>query len=114
MHVRKRSARRPHGRHEVELERPLPVVVGELRELANLGAAGVVDEAVDPAEPLDRRCNQPIRRAALGQVGGDVQLTRPAGAPSGRDDVRAFVGEAPRDLEADAAGRAGDEADLAC
>ena len=108
------GARRPHGRHQVELERPLPVVVGELRELADLGAPDVVDEAVDPAEPLDRRCDEAICRAALGQVGGDVQLAGPAGAPSGRDDVGAFVGEAPRDLETDAARRAGDEADLAC
>ena len=114
LHVRQRGARRAHGGHQVELERPLPVVVGQLRELADLGAAGVVDEAVDAAETLDRGRDEAIRCAALGQVGGDVELARPVVAPSRRHDVRTFGGEARRDLEADAGGRAGDETDLAC
>ena len=53
-------------------------------------------------------------RAALGQVGGDVELARPVVAAPGRDDVRALGGEPRRDLEADAGRRAGDETDLAC
>ena len=92
----------------------LPVVVGELSELADVGAAGVVDEAVDAAEALDRRGDEPVGRAALGQVGGDVELARSFVAPSRRHDVRAFAREARRDLEPDAGRRAGDETDLAC
>ena len=113
-HVRERGARGAHGGHQVELEGPLPVVVGELGELADVRAAGVVDEAVDAAEALDRVGDDTVGGVALGQVGGDVKLARPFVAAPGRDDVRAFGCEPRRDLEADAGRRAGDETDLAC
>ncbi len=113
-HVRQRSARGAHGGHQVELERLLPVVVGELAELADVRSAGVVDEAVDAAEALDRGGDEPVCGTALRQVGCDMELARAVVAAPGRDDVRALGGKSRRDLEADAGRRAGDETDLSC
>ena len=76
-HPRQRRAGGADGAHQVELERRLPVGVGQLVELADLGAADVVDEAVDAAEPLDRGRDDPLRLAGPREVGRDVHVAGP-------------------------------------
>ena len=78
--------------------------------------ADVVDETVDAAELRLHLAYEPLRLAGLPEVGGDVERLADAGralAAPARDDGRALGGEQPRGLQADAAGRAGDEADAA-
>ena len=62
----------------------LPVVVGQLAELADVGAADVVDEPVDAAEALDRRRDEcaPPRRARV-RSPATCSVARPVGAAAG-------------------------------
>ncbi len=107
--VRQRGTRRANGAHQVQLERRLPVVVGQIVELLGPRSADVVYEAVEVAEALDGGSDQPLRLTALREIAGDVQLADPRFAPTTRDDTRAFGLKLPRNLEADAARRAGDQ-----
>ena len=59
----------------------LPVVVGQLGELADLGAADVVDEAVDAAETLERSRDQPLGLA------GSARSATTCSSPSPRRAV---------------------------
>jgi hypothetical protein len=111
-HVRKRCARRAHGAHQVQLERPLPVVIGQLVEAADLRPAHVVDEAVEAAEALDRRADDVLGTAGAREVGGDVDVPRPLVAPAGRDHEGAFSAQLERHLTSDAGGRAGHDTHL--
>ena len=111
-HPGQRSARRANGTHQVELEGRLPVGVGQLAERTDLGAADVVDEAVDAAELRFRGRHDALRLAGTREVGGDVHVARPFAAPARADDDRAFGLQLLRDDEPDPSGRAGDEADL--
>ena len=79
----------------------------------------VVDEHVDAAERVERLAHRLLRRARLGEVGRDAERGAdlrphhldPLRPPPAHDDLRALGGEQPRGLEADPAGRAGDDAD---
>ena len=73
----------------------------------------VVDEHVDPAEPLDRRRDQAPGLARAGQVTGDVEVADAFRPAAGRHDQRALLAQLLRDAEADAGRRPGDDAYLA-
>ncbi len=107
-----RGARGADRAHQVELERRLPVGIGQLVEPADLRAADVVDETVDPAELGLRRTHDPLGLARAREVGDDVQVARSFPAPAGADDDGSLRLQLPCDREADPSGRAGDEAHL--
>ena len=94
---------------------PLLVLLGRLPErVAAERAAGVVDEDVDPAERLERGVDE---RLAAVRV-GDVERVREVAveqldAPGADGDLHPRLLERPRRRRADAAGRAGDDRDLA-
>ena len=92
----------------------VPVVVGHLLEARVHGEADVVDEDVETAERVDRGVDDPRRRLGLGEIRADVQLLPDPGriAPPAGRDARALGDEELRRLEADPAGRAGDETRL--
>src|SRR5262249_42204629 len=85
--------------------------------------AGVVDEDVDPAEPLGDLVDHAVDLGARGDVGGDGDAGAAVGAelvgqaPGGigvevvDDDRRAVAGELPADGAADATGGPGDDSD---
>ena len=106
-------AGRAHRAHQVQLEGRLPVVVREVLELADVGAADVVDEAVDAAERA-----RPRRRSARSAAPGCVRSAATCRSPMPslrRPDVttrRALLPQLAGDGEADPAGRAGDDAHL--
>ena len=108
-------ADRAHVAHHVQLPRLLPLLVGHLVERrAGSREADVVDEHVD--RPSSRRLGDHAARArpARDEVGRDVErLADARRLARGRtvDDPGALLGEQPRGLEPDPAGRAGDDAD---
>src|SRR5581483_6290832 len=112
LHRRQRDAQRAHSAHHVGLPGALPDVVDELVEAVDLGPADVVHEHVDAAESRQRRLHDTLRAAAFGEVRGDVQVADPFLAAPARDDPRALFAQLARGLEADPAGRAGDDAHL--
>lgn len=67
-----RGAREPEEGIEVGLEDPVETIVGELLELvvASHLVARVVDQDVQPAEGLNRLCNDPVAVGPSRQVGG--------------------------------------------
>jgi hypothetical protein len=78
------------------------------------GEADVVDEDVETPQRVDRGVDGPRRRLGLGEIRADVQPLPDPGCvapPAGRD-ARAFGDEELCRLEADPAGRAGDETRL--
>ena len=119
---RQRGLGDPQRAEQVGLELVAGVGLAELLDHAELAVAGVVDDDVEPAEVL-------VRLRDGGEVGvavGDVELERqqPVAvlldevveggqvARGGGDRVAALEG-GDRPLAAEAAGRAGDEPDLA-
>jgi hypothetical protein len=85
-----------------------------------VGHADVVHQAIEPAERGYRLGDERLRRLRLGEVANDTEgrarvLPRALDASrvaAAHDDARSFGGEQPRGLQADPAGRAGDDADL--
>src|SRR5438093_7134524 len=125
-HRWKREPREPDGGEQREIYRAQPRFVVELIEPARLRTARVRDDAIDGAEPRERRRNE--RLAALGRadVGVDADglgagvlrdllrcaLDRRAFATAHRD-ARALARELLRDREAKPVARRRDERDLA-
>ena len=96
----------------------------DLQERPDLRPSGVVDEAVDPAEPLDHALDQPFGLRAVGEVGveggavgaggpdpGQRRLSRVAAAAVVDRDRGALGGRLDGHLGADPAAAAGDEHD---
>ena len=108
----KHRAGRPDGGHQVQLEGEVPVGVGQLLELSDVGAADIVDETVDAPERRLGRGDELVGGGRMREIGCDVQVADPLRPAARRDDARALVLELACDREPDAAGGAGDDADL--
>jgi hypothetical protein len=113
------AAHRAQRREEVELERGLEVGVADVHEAveAQLHAADVVDQHVEPAVLLDGVVDEPGRAFGIDQIDGEGLDAFEAvqgrhGARPG-DDVRALGGELVGHGQADALARPGDHRDLA-
>ena len=103
-----------HEAHHVQLPHLLPLLVGDLGEARVDREADVVDEDVEPAELADGGVDDACGRVRLGEVGANVELLPDSRrlAPPARRDARALGREQLGRLEADPAGRAGDETRL--
>ena len=77
------------------------------------GDPGVVEQHVDAAELLAHLRVGVVHRVLVGDVGHDREVARGVGQQVDADDGRALVLEALDGRRADAAGGAGDDADLA-
>ena len=101
-----------------------PVGIGERKEIAALGGAGIVDQNVEAAEMLpdgfDQRRRGAIfaqihglamRRAAMPFDGGGGLAERRGVAP-GQHQVAALLGQRQRNAAADAAARSGHQRDF--
>ena len=112
--VRQAEARHPHEAVHVRLEDGALVLLGRLVERRTTECeTGVVDEDVDAAELLHRRCDE--ARATLGI--GDVQLEchfglEPFDAPSPARNANPRLGEHPRCRPTEARRGAGDDRGL--
>ena len=94
-----------------------PVGVGQRKEIAAPGGAGVVDQDIEPAELALRRLDQRPCRGVLAQIDhADRGLAAPladrsryrverGGVPSGDQEVASFVRKRQGDAAADAAAR---------
>ena len=118
-------ARRQPRAFQIGIDDVVPVFLGMLEKRLRDDDAGIVDEDRQRSEPVFRRRDRIDDALPVGHVAGDRQ----AGAAIRRDAVRQFgkpVGAARRGRDlgagggenfgkvlADAAGRAGDERDLA-
>ena len=81
-HGRQAQARQPDGRHQVELECALPIVVGEGVEHAGLWPAGVVEDDVDAAERVDGGFDDALQVRRAGHVGSQSDDPSPTcGSP---------------------------------
>ena len=87
------------GAAHVELPLPVPVLVGQLVERLDERGAGVVDEHVDPAEPLDAGGDDPLAGVGLRDVGGEDlgvarrRLGEPVAVAPDEQQPRALGGE---------------------
>jgi len=119
-HRRGGLERAPHAR-EVDVDQPLPLLVGHLPEPAPVGDAGVGHDDVEPAERGDAIGHQRVELLLLAHVGdpgddlatgaldpGD-RLAHVLAAEITRDDVVAVVGERDADGAAETLRGAGDE-----
>ena len=79
----------------------------------DLGPADVVDETVDAAVPLARGPDETLGLPGARQVDRHVQVAAALGTPTRGHDRRPLGLELAGDLGADAARRAGHDADLA-
>jgi hypothetical protein len=87
--------------------------------------AGIVDDDVDPPEPLQRECGEPFDESFRRDVADDGlgraarrdafarDLFQPIGAARGQDDRRAARSKVDRDLPSDPGRRPGDDDDAA-
>ena len=109
---------------DVELHRPLEEALRGHHRRAGAGAAGVVDQDVEPAERRDRRVDEPLA-VLLDEDVGDDRDAAPAGlldagddlvevrlGARADDDVGARLGERDRDAATDPLAAAGDDGDL--
>ena len=98
--------------HDVQLPHLVPLRVSDRIEVGLVREPDVVHQAVDRAE-LAGLTNELRGRIGSGEVARDVQRLPHArrAAAAARDDLRALLGEHPRDGAADPARRAGDDAD---
>ena len=117
-HVRDRVLGRVDLRHEVDADDLLPLLRGRLDPAVD-GDAGVGDEEVDAPEALDRRLDEVLDVLLAADVGSHgIGADRSGGALGGvltevrEHDLRALLGEAGRQREADAAGAAGHDGHL--
>ena len=109
--------------HRLQVHREDAVEVGlvEVEEVAGVGDAGIVDEDVDAAGVRGGSLDDAGDVRPARDVGDDGRRAGHAGGSRGQfrlgdvghDDRRAFVGEALRDGEADAARGPGDDGDPA-
>jgi hypothetical protein len=109
---------------DVEVERRLEGLVGELEHRRGRRSPGVVDQDVDPPELLDGLGDQPVQVAGLVDVAGDRQGAAPEaadllgghldllGGAGGADHVGAGLAEGVGDAATDAAPGSGDDGDL--
>src|SRR5690606_17314490 len=111
-----------HRGDDVDLQGAAPLCDGFGGEVGGRGHAGVVDQDVDPAVPLDDEVDQAVQRLLVAQVdggGGDAlrvlgrQFAQLVGGAGRADHQRAAFGVAAGDRGADAAAGTGDERDLA-
>ena len=100
----------------VDAEDPVPLVGGDVEQRGDAEHAGVVDEDVDAAEPVDRRLGRFGGGGRIGEVAdhGDArQLVGHRAALLGEavddGDRGALGGEAPGDRRPDATGATGDD-----
>ena len=112
---------------QVDRDDRVPALFREIDDLGDMLDAGIVDQDVDPAEPVRRLRDQIPDLGRLGHVGRDigrphaVLLGEPGAQPLdlGRiaepvqHDVAALGGERAGDAEPDPAGRTGDHGGLA-
>ena len=109
----------PQRSEEVELHRPLEVVVGDLEEAAQAepNRSHVVDEHVEPTVFVEGAPDELTRRAGFGEVDRDPDDPRDAleagDGASSRDDAGSFVGQRAGHCQPDALARASDDRDLA-
>ena len=120
-HLRKDAAAEADDRQEVSFERRLPRLISVVRKQAGRRSAGVVDENVDPSEPVMRCREDPIDAHGSRLIGGDREnlcpgLLSDAGscfvdrfAPPGTDRHRgALLGQPPRERVSQPPARASD------
>src|ERR1700730_9315118 len=124
-HVAQRLAAGPERRVQVPPDGVVPVLVGQVRHRRGLDqAAGVVDEDVDAAEPLDRAVHHRVDVFADGDVTLDEVaslvgvhlLERPLtllGVPAVDDDLGALGEKGLADAPSDPGAPAGDYGHLA-
>ena len=107
---------------ELQREAILPVCFAELQEVTATGGAGVVDQQVDGAEPLDRKIDQPLWCLGITQIGRkDHRLAVAGGGDllqrlrrTGRQyQLHSFSGELFGNGAPDATAGAGDDGHLA-
>lgn len=119
-------AHRPQGCHHVELVLGVPILIGNVVEVAPLGGAGVVDEHVHVAEMLVGGRHHPLAGHLIGHVQNQrlgastgfgtlgYGLLAPRRQPllvaADEQDVRALGAEQPRGLLPYPAAGAGDDA----
>ena len=108
---------------QVDVEDPVPFLLCHLQYRLHVVHAGVVDEAVDPAEPRDRGFTEPAEVVELGYIGRhgqslaagrlDLRCQRHEfGGVAGRQHhPRSRVGAALCDRRPEAAAGAGDDHD---
>jgi hypothetical protein len=106
--------------HHIDLEKMVPVFIGDVGESLGLVDAQIVDEDVSIGRRRDQRCRA-FRCGGIGQNGVDGAMRRDGlrrrvqlvlTAPADGDD-RAFGGQTLGDGQADACGGAGDDGGLA-
>src|SRR5229473_2457392 len=133
--MRCRRARHVEAAHEMDLDHHLPVDMRHAVEDAVAQYAGVVDDAVDAAEGLERGADDALGAGGVGDAvgvgdgraaggadlvddllrgaGSGIAFAVRAGAEIVDHDAAALASGQERDLAADAASRAGDDDDLA-
>ncbi len=67
--MRDRGLGGQHHRADVDVQKRVDVGETHLGHRAAAGDAGIVDEDVEPAEPLDRRLDRAAHRRRVGAVG---------------------------------------------
>src|SRR5213594_2354732 len=126
LHHWKHGARHPHVAEDLQAPVARPLLVGNLQEVAAADGARVVDQDVEPAEPVAGGRRNPVHVVESAQVAGKdehlgarlrLDLVRGLFEPrlvAGADrDPRAFGGEAERDGPTDALATSGHERGLA-
>nr|BFF24761.1 hypothetical protein GCM10025732_27260 [Glycomyces mayteni] len=112
----------PHGAVEVRLHLAAQLRLGQLLDRPDLRVPGVVDDHVEAAEVRDGRFDGRVHRGLVGDVHGERQdrvavlldqLAETLSAPRGGGDAVAAAEGRFGELPAEAAGRTGDEPDLA-
>ncbi len=112
--VRQCRPDRPDVAHHVQVPRRVPVRVRHVLEGGVDREADVVHQDVEAAERTGGVGDDACRCGGVGEIRLHVRLLADSGrvAPPARGDTGALGDEEPRRLEADAAGRAGDETHL--
>src|SRR5262249_47622637 len=120
-HVRPDATAHVPGAVEVQIDDGPPSTVADVTGPAGELPAGVVDQAVDRPEALERLLYQGVDLFRFADVRRHRQAWRPEGRDlrcrrlevlrfaAGNDDIRAEAGERQRDGFADAAAAAGDQ-----
>ena len=98
-HVPGRGLQGEEGRPQIHVDLGAPVVHRRLEHRARRGDAGVVDEDVEGAVPVDRGGHHRVDLVEVGEVDG-VGDRLASGAPRGRGDRLGLVGQPVGDHDA--------------
>ena len=82
-HVRQAQPRQADRRHQVQVERGLPVVVGQRVEQPGFGPPALLNTMSTPPKRVDGRLDHALQIDQAGHVGGqaDALARQPGGAP---------------------------------